>query len=130
MRYFFSKKPLLSMVTTMPGDAFAKIPNNINLILHSGQGWQYQHKQYRQMPKAKGIRQISRRKGNCPGNVVIENFFCLPKSDLLYLQPFASMKHFKTELIEHLDDYYNRRGKAKRKGLPSALHRQQALSAA
>ena len=40
------------------------------------------------------------------------------------------MEHFKQELIEYLD-YYNNHGiKAKRKGLPPAIHRQQALSAA
>ncbi len=40
------------------------------------------------------------------------------------------MEHFKLELIEYLDYYNNRRIKAKLKGLPSAIHRQQALSAA
>ena len=30
------------MVTTMLDKAFAKIPDNTNLILHSDQGWQYQ----------------------------------------------------------------------------------------
>ena len=41
-----------------------------------------------------------------------------------------SMEHFKQELIEYLDYYNNHRIKAKLKGLPPALHRQQALSAA
>ena len=36
----------LSMVTTMLHEAFAKISDGANLILHSDQGWQYQHKQY------------------------------------------------------------------------------------
>ena len=40
------------------------------------------------------------------------------------------MEHFKQELIEYLDYYNNRRIKAKLKGLPPAIHRQQALSAA
>ena len=51
-------------------------------------------------------------------------------SELLYLQEFQSMEHFKQELIEYMDYYNNRRIKAKRKGLPPAIHRQQALSAA
>ena len=42
----------------------------------------------------------------------------------------ASMEHFKLELLEYLDYYNNRRIKAKLKGLPPAIHRQQALSAA
>ena len=69
-------------------------------------------------------------KGNCLDNAVIENFFGLLKSELLYLQEFHSMKHFKQELVEYLDYYNSRRIKAKRKGLPPAIHRQQALSIA
>ncbi len=82
------------------------------------------------MLKAKGIRQSLSRKGNCLDNAMIENFFELLKSELLYLQEFESMEHFKAELIGYLDYYNNRRSKAKRKGLPPAIHRQQALSAA
>ena len=77
-----------------------------------------------------GIIQSMSRKGNCLDNAVIENFFGLLKSELLYLQNFDSMEHFKKELIAYLDYYNNRRIKAKLKGLPPAIHRQQALSAA
>ena len=128
--YTISDRPVLSMVTTMLDEAFAKIPAETNLILHSDQGWQYQHKQYQQMLREKGVRQSMSRKGNCLDNAVIENFFGLLKSELLYLQEFRSMEHFKLELIEYLDYYNNRRIKAKLKGLPPAIHRQQALSAA
>ena len=48
----------------------------------------------------------------------------------IYHQEFQSMEHFKQELIEYMDYYNNRRIKAKLKGLPPAIHRQQALSAA
>ncbi len=79
--------------------------------------------------REKGVRQSMSRKGNCLDNAVIENFFGLLKSQL-NLQEFRSMEHFKLELIEYLDYYNNRRIKAKLKGLPPAIHRQQALSAA
>ena len=128
--YTISEHPVLSMVTTMLDEAFAKIPVGTNLILHSDQGWQYQHKQYQRMLREKGIRQSMSRKGNCLDNAVIENFFGLLKSELLYLQEFQSMEHFKQELVAYLDYYNNRRIKAKLKGLPPAMHRQQALSAA
>ena len=59
---------------------------------------------------------------------MIENFFGLLKSELLYLHEFNSMEHFMQELLVYLDYYNNRRIKAKLKGLPPALHRQQALS--
>ena len=128
--YTISDRPVLSMVTSMLDKAFAQIPDGTNLILHSDQGWQYQHKQYQRMLREKGIRQSMSRKGNCLDNAVIENFFGLLKSELLYLQEFQSMEHFKQELVEYLDYYNNRRIKAKLKGLPPAIHRQQALSAA
>ena len=128
--YTISDCPVLSMVTTMLDKAFAKIPDGTDLILHSDQGWQYQHKQYQCMLREKGIRQSMSRKRNCLDNAVIENFFGILKSELLYLQEFRSMEHFKQELIEYLDYYNNRRIKAKLKGLPPAIHRQQALSVA
>ena len=128
--FTISDRPVLSMVTTMLEKAFDAIPDNTNLILHSDQGWQYQHRHYQNMLIKKGIRQSMSRKGNCLDNAVMENSFGLLKSELLYLQEFKSMEHFKLELIEYLDYYNNRRIKAKLKGLPPAIHRQQALSAA
>ena len=125
--YTISDRPVLSMVTTMLEKAFATIPDNTNLLLHSDQGWHYQHKQYQRMLREKGIKQSMSNKGNCLDNAVMENFFGLLKSELLYLQEFESMDHFKHELNEYLDYYNNRRIKARLKGLPPALHRQQAL---
>ncbi len=128
--YTISDRPVLGMVTAMLDKAFENIPDGTNLVLHSDQGWQYQHKQYQRMLREKGVRQSMSRRGNCLDNAVMENFFGLLKSELLYLQEFRSMEHFKQELIEYLDYYNNRRIKAKLKGLPPAIHRQQALSAA
>ena len=128
--YTLSDSPNLLMVTTMLEQAFQKIPDNTNLILHSDQGWHYRHKQYVAMLKEKGVRQSMSRKGNCYDNAVMENFFGHLKSELLYLQEFESLDHFKQELIDYIDYYNNRRIKARLKGLPPALHRQQALSAA
>ena len=127
--YTILDRPALGMVTTMLDEAFAKIPDGTNLILHSDQGWQYQLRQYQRMLREKDIRQSMSRKGNCLDNAVIENLFGLLKSELLYLQEFRSMEHFKLELVEYLD-YYNRRIKEKLKDLPPAIHRQQALSVA
>ena len=63
--YTISDRPVLSMTTDMLNKAFEQIPDSTNLILHSDQGWQYEHKQYQRMLKAKGIRQSMSRKGNC-----------------------------------------------------------------
>jgi len=118
------------MVTSMLDKALIRLPAKVNLILHSDQGWQYQHKAYRRMLISKQIKQSMSRKGNCLDNAVIENFFGLLKSELLYLQQFDSIDHFKAELVDYLHYYNNKRIKAKLKGLPPVVHRQQALLAA
>ena len=120
----------LLMVTTMLKQALKVLPEKHELILHSDQCWHYQHKQYRQLLKENGITQSMSRKGNCYDNAAMESFFGHLKSELLYLQEFESVDHFKQELIRYIDYYNNRRIKARLKGLPPALHRQQALSAA
>ncbi len=39
---------------------------------------------------------------NCLDNAVMENFFGLLKSELLYLKEFKGMEHFKVELELYL----------------------------
>ena len=127
--FVISERPVLSMVMDMIDDAARRLPPGAAPILHSDQGWQYQHKHYQKKLADYGFIQSMSRKGNCLDNAVIENFFGLLKSELLYLQNFDSMAHFKQELIDYLDYYNNCRIKAKLKGLPPAIHRQQALLA-
>ncbi len=115
--YNISKHPNLLQVTDMLEKAFAKIPDGTDLILHSDQGWQYQHKHYQQMLKDKGIRQSMSRKGNCLDNACAENFFSLLKTELLYLQEFTSVEHFISELLEYIEWYNNKRIKLKLDGL-------------
>ena len=76
-----------------------------------------------EMLEDKGVRQSMSRKGNCLDNAVMENFFGLLKTELLYLQDFDSLEHFKAELIDYLYYYNNRRIKLKLKGLTPAQHR-------
>ena len=82
------------------------------------------------MLEDKGVRQSMSRKGNCLDNAVMENFFGLLKIELLYLQDFDSLEHFKAELIDYLYYYNNRRIKLKLKGLTPAQHRYQTLQVA
>ena len=83
-----------------------------------------------EMLEDKGVRQSMSRKGNCLDNAVMENFFGLLKTELLYLQDFDSLEHFKAELVDYLYYYNNRRIKLKLKGLTPAQHRYQTLQVA
>lgn len=124
--YNISEHPVLNQVLDMLDKAFRKIPDNTKLILHSDQGWQYQHKKYQMKLKEKGIIQSMSRKGNCLDNAVIENFFGLLKSELLYLRKFTSMDEFRIELEKYIEYYNNKRIKSKLKGLSPVQYRIQS----
>lgn len=124
--YSISNSPNFAQTTEMINKAFSKIPDNTNLILHSDQGWQYQMKRYQAMLREKGVIQSMSRKGNCLDNAVMENFFGLLKTELIYLMKFDSIEHFIDELEDYIDYYNNRRIKAKLKGLSPVNYRTQA----
>lgn len=106
---------------------FLKLGDKV--ILHSDQGWHYQMKKYQRTLQAHQITQSMSRKGNCLDNAVIENFFGLLKSELLYLE-FESMAHFERELEEYIEYYSHKRMKAKLKDLSPVEFRTQILEAA
>lgn len=124
--YEISDRPVLEQVINMLDKAFSKLPDNTDLIFHSDQGWQYQHKIYQKRLKDKGIRQSMSRKGNCLDNSVMENFFGLLKSELLYLREFSSIEEFRDELEKYIDYYNNKRIKVKLKGLSPVQYRIQS----
>ncbi len=125
--YNISNHPVLNQVMDMLDKAFEKIPDNTGLIFHSDQGWQYQHKIYQKRLKEKGIRQSMSRKGNCLDNAVMENFFGLLKSELLYLREFESLEEFREELEKYIYYYNHQRIKGKLKGLSPVQYRIQSL---
>ncbi|MFK7061297.1 DDE-type integrase/transposase/recombinase [Flavobacterium oreochromis] len=60
--YKLTESPVFNQVVMMLKKALKKTPNNINLILHSNQGWQYQIKQYQNLLREKGIKQSMSKK--------------------------------------------------------------------
>lgn len=130
--YSLARHPVFSQVVEMLDKAFAKIPNNTNLILHSDQGWQYQMKQYQHLLHQKGIRQSMSRKGNCIDNACAENFFGLLKSELYYIKEkdYKSIEELENDIIEYIDYYNNKRIKGKLKGMSPVNYRIHSLSVA
>ena len=103
--------------------AFAKFDNLDGLILHSDQGWQYQHFGYRQRLAEHHIMQSMSRKGNCLDNAMAENFFGIMKSELLYVEEFESPEAFMKALDEYIDYYNNKRIKSRLKGKSPVQYR-------
>lgn len=121
--YTISDRPDLKMVTDMVNKAMDKIKGCTELILHSDQGWHYQHANYRKLLQKKGLVQSMSRKGNCLDNAVMENFFGIVKSELLYLQKFDSIQQFKIELGKYIEYYNNDRIKIRLNGKSPVKYR-------
>ncbi|MCM3472483.1 MULTISPECIES: IS3 family transposase [Brevibacillus] len=128
--YTIDSKPRYSLVSTMLDQAFKRLTDEDELLIHSDQGWHYQMSKYQQALKEKNITQSMSRKGNCYDNAVMENFFGILKSEFLYMQEFENIEHFKQELAKYIDYYNNKRIKAKLKGLSPVQYRTQTLLAA
>ena len=124
------KRPVYQLVGDMLEQAVKSLKAEDKVILHSDQGWQYQMKKYQRTLEEHGIIQSMSRKGNCLDNAVIENFFGLLKSELLYLQEFESIEHFEKELDDYIHYYNHKRMKSKFKDLSPVQYRIQILEAA
>ena len=126
--YTIGSRPTYSLVSEMLDKAFERLTKDDELLLHSDQGWHYQMKQYRNALKDHEITQSMSRKGNCYDNSVMENFFGIMKSELLYLKEFESIEHFKLELEKYIYYYNHKRIKSRLKGRSPVQYRIQTLA--
>ena len=63
------------------------------------------------------------RKGNCLDNSMMENFFGIMKSELLYVEKFDSPQAFIKALEEYIEYYNNKRIKSRLKGKSPVQYR-------
>jgi transposase InsO family protein len=128
--YSVMNRPVYKLVGDMLNQAIERLQPGDKVILHSDQGWHYQMGKYQKKLKQHQITQSMSRKGNCFDNAVMENFFGLLKSELLYLQEFDSLEHFERELADYIYYYNHKRMKSKLKDLSPVEFRTQVLKVA
>ncbi|MBW4995021.1 IS3 family transposase [Streptococcus pneumoniae] len=122
--YNLSISPNLEQVQTMLEQAFTE-KHYENTILHSDQGWQYQHDSYHQFLEGKGIQASMSRKGNSQDNGMMEFFFGILKSEMFYgyEKTFKSLNQLEQAIVDYIDYYNNKRIKVKLKGLSLVQYR-------
>lgn len=127
--YNVSRSPNLEQINHMLNLAFKENENYENLIFHSDQGWQYQHKSYQERLREKKIIQSMSRKGNSLDNGLMECFFGLLKSEMFYGQEekYKTLEELEKAIEEYINYYNNKRIKEKLKGLTPASYRSQSL---
>jgi len=130
--YDLSLSPNMAQINNMLDRAFAKFKSLNGLILHSDQGWQYQHATYISRLKEHGIIQSMSRKGNCYDNCIMETFFGRLKNEMYYgnEKSFGSFKSFSIAIDEYIDYYNNKRIQAKTKWMPPVQYREASICTA
>jgi len=126
-----SLSPNLKQIERMLNSAFDKFPNLEGLIFHSDQGWQYQHKYFRDQLKKHGIIQSMSRKGNCYDNCIMETFFGRLKNEMYYgyEKEYKSFDQFSIAVEEYINYYNNDRIQQKTKWMPPIKYRETSISA-
>ena len=124
--YDLALSPNLEQVSRMLNKAFDKFPNVKGIVMHSDQGWQYQHEYYIKTLKEHGIIQSMSRKGNCYDNCIMETFFGRMKTEMFYGQEetYASFEQFSKAVDDYIYYYNNQRIQSKTKWMPPVKYRE------
>lgn len=125
----WSTSPNLSLTNTSLKNALATLESGEVPLVHSDQGFQYQHATWRHLLATAGATQSMSRKGNCLDNAVIENFFGHLKEEFFHHATFRTVEHFTTALDDYIAWYNTERISTKLKGLSPVQYRTQALAA-
>lgn len=126
--YSISRSPNLEQIREMLNGLFEKLPADAIPILHSDQGWQYQHAEYQRLLAEHYITQSMSRKGNCMDNGAMENFFGRLKVEMVYGEKFKSVDVFIDELKKYIHYYNNEHISLKLKGMSPVQYRTHSLA--
>lgn len=127
--YDLSLHPNLEQIYRMLEGAFKQYQNLEGLIFHSDQGWQYQHADYQNELKSRGIIQSMSRKGNCYDNCIMETFFGRLKNEMYYgyEKDYNSFEEFSKAIEEYIYYYNNERIQKKTKWMTPVQYRKSSM---
>ena len=128
--FSISTSPIVRIVCISLEKAIEKLPKQHNLMIHTDQGFQYQHGNWTQLLEQNNIKQSISRRENCLDNSPMENFFGLLKHEMFYGESFNSYKDIEEEIHEYINYYNKYRIKTKLKGMSPEQFRKHTLELA
>ncbi len=105
----FSKEMTTKIVVESLEMACLKIEDTNNIIVHTDRGSQYTSNIYRKLIQKKNMRASYSRKGNPYDNACIESFHSVLKKELIHQREYANYEEATKEIIEFIEDWYNKR---------------------
>ena len=127
--YTAGVSPNLELTNTSLREALKSLDPGQSPLIHSDQGFQYQHVSWRRLIAGAGGVQSMSRKGNCLDNAVIESFFGHLKQEFFTHCEFESVEAFTTELQDYIAWFNHERVHSYLEGLSPVQYRAQALAA-
>ena len=112
LAYDISKSPDMHQIKRMMYQLTKNRGSHLfGAVVHSDQGYQYQHPLYQKLLRDNGMIQSMSRKGNCLDNSPTENFFGRLKTEMYYPSEytFNSLDEVKKEIIKYINYYNNER---------------------
>ena len=121
--YTLSYHPTIELTNTMLEKALGKTKDKNNLIIHSDQGFHYQHSSWTSRLEKMNIKQSMSRKGTCLDNSPMENFFGILKQEMYYGVEFKSYEKLVNEIERYIKWYNEDRIKTKLNGMSPVMYR-------
>jgi len=126
--YTLGGAPNLELATSALQAALATRPPGAEPLVHTDQGFQYQHRAWHALLADAGATPSMSRKGNCYDNAVIESFFGHLKAEVL-LEPLPTIDALEEAVHAYLHWYNHERTSAPLNGLSPVQYRTQTLMA-
>lgn len=92
-------------------------------LVHTDQGFQYQHLSWAGILAEHGARASMSRRGNCWDNAVAENFFGQLKSEMFYVESFTTVEDLMAAIDEYIHWYNYERSSSRLGGLAPMEYR-------
>lgn len=124
--FSIDKHPTTAFANNALDEALKRVKDVSELVIHSDQGFHYQHSSWVKRLEARGVKQSMSRKGNCLDNSPMENFFGIMKQEMFYDEDFKSLEQLIEVIIEYIKWYNEDRIKVKLNGLSPIEYRLQS----
>lgn len=127
--YTIGVSPTVDLAVRSLGDAIATLPVGAAPMVHSDQGFHYQHITWQKLLASAGATASMSRKGNCLDNAVMESFFGHLKEEMYHHARYTSVAAFRSALETYIAWYNTERISTRLKGMSPVQYRTHALAA-
>lgn len=124
--YSLNTSPTTQFTNESLDKALNNLPSQHQLMVHTDQGFHYQHQSWRERLESHQIEQSMSRKGNCLDNSPMENFFGILKQEMFNGERFESIAELTKSIHQYINWYNQARIKLKLNGLSPVQYRLQA----